>query len=62
MTRSWENWSDVALSMQLKAMRDYASIFKSRPAEAEKHQQKIAALEAEIARRQAARTDEGSGT
>ena len=56
MTRSWEKWSDEALSKQLKAMRDYAAMFKSRPAEAEKHQQKIAALEAEIARRRAART------
>jgi hypothetical protein len=56
MTRSREKWSDEALSKLLKAMRDYAPTFKSRPEEAKKHQQKIAALEAEIARRQSART------
>jgi len=61
MTRSWEKWSDDNLNKQLKAMRDYAPTFKLRPAEAEKHQQRIAAVEAEIARRQAARSDEGPG-
>jgi len=61
MPRSWESWSDEALNKQLQAMRDYAAAYyKPRPnlaAEAEKHQQRIAAVEAEIARRQGRSTD-----
>jgi hypothetical protein len=61
MPRSWERWSDEALKKQLQVMRDYAATYyKAQPhlaAEAEKHQQRMAAVEAEIARRQGRSTD-----
>jgi hypothetical protein len=54
----YENWSDERLARQLQATRN----FKPYKHEVKRHQQVLAELEAELARRQAARNDEGSGT
>jgi hypothetical protein len=43
-------------------LRKYAATYEGRPAAGKEHQEKIAAVEAELARRQSARSDEGPGT
>jgi hypothetical protein len=60
MKKTLQNWSDESLISQLQCMRDYhAKFYKPRPwlvGEAKRHQEKIAEVETEIARRQAARS------
>jgi len=54
MTNKYENWSDERLIGQLQTTRK----FKPYKNEVKRHQQVLAELEAEVARRQAARNDE----